>query len=298
MTNLLLAIRPKTLTAALAPIIASAGYVLFFYNEINYYIFTLALASAIFIQIATNLFNDAIDFKKGADGADRLGPERVTQSGLMSSKQVFYWAAFFCVLAVLAGIPLVIHGGWPIVIIGIVSLVMAYAYTGGPYPLAYLGLGDVFVMIFFGWVAVQGMCYLQSGEWTSTSFALGTQIGAFGTVLIAINNLRDARQDREVGKLTLAARFGKTFTLIEILSLYYFAFVMQLVWFVNEAFFAAFFPLILLWPAFDLIKKIKETQPGPEYNKFLGLAAQLQLKFALLLLAGFLFDHMGWTISL
>ena len=137
----LIAFRLKTLTAAFVPIVVATSLVHFEGLNYSWSISGWALLSALFIQIATNLFNDAIDFKKGADTKERIGPKRVTQSGLIQQKTVYQVAGLFCFLSILCGIPLVIKGGIPIVILGLVSVLMAYLYTGGPYPLAYKGLG-------------------------------------------------------------------------------------------------------------------------------------------------------------
>ena len=290
MSSLLLAIRPKTLTAALAPIIATAGYSIYFKERVTWWIFLCALVASVCIQVATNLFNDAIDFKKGADTEERIGPQRVTQAGKMSEKKVYLLAAIFCLGAVVAGIPLVIKGGLPILLVGIVSLFMAYAYTGGPFPLAYFGLGDVFVLIFFGWVAVAGLIYLEFGAIDLNSIVLGSQVGALATVLIAINNLRDAEQDRRVKKMTLAARFGARFTEIEISSLYGLCIVGGGYWWHLGARTAALLPLLLIWPMISLIRDIKNTPPSPQYNVFLAKSAKLQLLFTILLCLGFVTD--------
>lgn len=150
MKSWILALRPKTLTAAVVPVIVGSGVAALHPLGWKPWISVFALLSACFIQIATNLFNDAIDFKKGADTNERLGPRRVTQSGMLSSRSVMMGGVIALVFAMGFGIPLVIRGGLPIVAIGLVSVLLAYAYTGGPYPLAYRGLGDLFVFIFLG----------------------------------------------------------------------------------------------------------------------------------------------------
>src|SRR5258708_26381300 len=173
-------------------------------------------AGALFIQIGTNLVNDALDFKKGTDTAERLGPLRVTQAGLLSAGAVMRGAYVCFFLAALCGIPLVLHSGWPLLAIGLGSIAAAYAYTGGPYPLAYHGLGELFVLIFFGLVAVGGTFYIQRGTLDWTVLAMGVAIGLLAVALLAINNLRDAKNDVHSGKRTMAIRFGETFERIEI----------------------------------------------------------------------------------
>lgn len=170
-----------------------------------------ALGSAILIQMATNFFNDVLDAERGADGQGRLGPQRVTSSGVLSKRQVMRAGLITLGLAVLAALPLVWLRGWVIVAVGLPSIYFAYGYTGGFARLAYRGLGEVFVMIFFGWVAVLTSVFIIGGTIDLAAWALATGCGAFSCVLIAINNLRDFEGDRQVGKMTPAARFGVNF---------------------------------------------------------------------------------------
>src|SRR4029077_15472545 len=135
-----------------------------------------------------------------ADNSERLGPARVTAMGWLSPRKVLAFGGICFFIAFLCGFPLVIEGGWPIVVIGLVSIAMGYCYTGGPYPLAYKGLGDLFVLIFFGWIAVGGTYFLLTGTWTMSMLVAGTQVGLLGVVLIAINNIRDRHQDAKSGK--------------------------------------------------------------------------------------------------
>lgn len=287
MTNIsqwVLAFRPKTLTAAVVPILVGTAIA----EQPQVWIAGLALLASLFIQIATNLVNDAKDFLKGADTEERVGPKRVTQAGVFSSRQVMLGAYFFFALAVLAGLPLVLHGGLPILVIGLFSLAAGYAYTGGPFPLAYRGLGDLFVFIFFGLIAVMGMHFLFDQKWSVNAAVAGAQIGLLCTVLIAINNLRDAPTDWKVGKRTLAVRFGKTFARGEIAFALLLPFVLQLHWW-NQGFgLAAILPLLTFPLAVVIIAKVWRTEPGPVFNKFLGLSALQHILFGLLLTIGLL----------
>jgi 1,4-dihydroxy-2-naphthoate octaprenyltransferase len=167
-----------------------------------------ALLGALLIQIGTNLANDVFDYQKGADTTARLGPLRVTQAGLLSPGQVLagMWLTFG--LAVLIGVYLVIVGGWPIVVIGLLSIASGIAYTGGPFPLGYRGLGDLFVFIFFGLVAVCGTYYVQAGTVSAAAWWASLPIGLLATAILVVNNLRDIDTDRAAGKKTLAVRFG------------------------------------------------------------------------------------------
>lgn len=282
MINWILAFRPKTLTAAVVPILVGSALS----EAPQYWIAGLALLASLFIQIATNLVNDAKDFQKGADTEERIGPRRVTQAGVFTSKQVLLGAYFFFALAVLTGLPLVIHGGWPILVIGLFSLVAGYSYTGGPFPLAYRGLGDVFVFIFFGLVAVMGMLFLMDGEWTHSAAVAGSQVGLLCMVLIAINNLRDASTDGKVGKRTVAVRFGETFARSEITVALAVPFLLQLYWYQQGEFQAALLPLMTVPLAFSIALKIWRTPPSPAYNQFLGLSSLQHILFGLLLALG------------
>lgn len=287
--SVLLAIRPKTLTAAIVPIMVAASLVHMQTSHVIWWIVVCALLSATFIQIATNFFNDAIDFKKGADTETRLGPQRVTQSGLMSSKSVFVWGLTFCILALLFGIPLVYQGGWVIVGIGLVSLFLAYGYTGGPFPLAYKGAGDLFVVLFFGIIAVGGVYYLLVGGWNLDALIAGLQCGFLATVLIAINNLRDMDQDRLVNKKTLPVRFGASVAKLEIIVLIITTYGLNFYWWMTkELLWALVLPTLTLPLAFILISKLLKTKPSKKYNQFLALSALLQISFCLLLSIGFL----------
>ena len=169
------------------------------------------LGAAICIQIATNLFNDAIDAQKGSDTEKRLGPKRVTASGLVPQKTVLTWAGIFLGLACLLSGFLIMERGWVIIAIGIPSLYLAYGYTGGKFPLAYLGLGEMFVFIFFGLIAVVGTYFVQTGEWSYEALLLGAIVGSLSCFLIATNNLRDVAEDTSTGKKTLTVRIGPSF---------------------------------------------------------------------------------------
>ncbi len=282
----LLALRPKTLTAAIVPIAVATALVKAEGREIQWWISVAALLSSVFIQIATNLLNDAIDFEKGADTDTRTGPRRLTQSGLVSKRQVMIGGFLSLGVALALGIPLVIEGGWPIVVIGLVSMFLAYGYTGGPFPLAYLGLGDLFVILFFGLIAVGGTYFLHTHTINGPVIVAGLQVGFLATVLIAINNLRDSPQDKLVGKKTLAVRFGPLFSRVEIAFLAYSPFLLG-VYYGNLGWqWAGYAPLILVPLAGHIVRGLWKTEPGPMMNRYLGLAAALQLAFGLALSVG------------
>ena len=204
----LMATRPKTLPAAVVPVWVGCELAYFLTGRLDFFLAVMTLLGAVAIQIATNFFNDAIDAEKGADTEKRLGPVRVTASGLISKKAVYASGVFFLAMAVVCGWFLIEARGWVMLAIGLPSLFLAYGYTGGPWPLAYRGMGEVFVILFFGLIAVGGTAFVQMGEWPWESVLLGLQIGLLSAALIAVNNLRDVEEDTLSGKKTLAVRWG------------------------------------------------------------------------------------------
>ncbi len=282
----LLAFRFKTLTAAFVPVLVATCLSQALGAFHGYWVSLLALFSAFCIQIATNLLNDAIDFKKGADTETRIGPQRVTQQGWLTEKQVWAMGLLFLALAVVLGWPLVARGGLPIVILGLVSVFLAYGYTGGPFPLAYLGLGDLFVILFFGLFAVGGTYYLQTLNINTAALVAGLQIGFLSTILIAVNNLRDSDSDRLVNKKTLAVRFGDTFVKIEILILTVLTYLLNLYFLVahQKVYVLVTFALVPL--AGFIVGLVFTVESKKNLNKVLGLSALHQLLFALLFSVG------------
>lgn len=200
--------RPKTLAAGVVPVWVGGVLAWKLSGAFDAWLWTCTLLGALCIQIATNFFNDAVDGKKGADGEGRTGPRRLTGTGEMSFAHVMGIATAFLVGAVFFGAFLVMERGWPMLAIGLPSLFFAYGYTGGPFPLAYRGLGEIFVILFFGFVAVMGTVFVQTGEWPREAVLLGGQIGLLSAVLISVNNFRDREGDALVGKRTLAVRLG------------------------------------------------------------------------------------------
>jgi 1,4-dihydroxy-2-naphthoate octaprenyltransferase len=202
-----LAARPKTLVAGFVPV-AIGSALAFRAGKFQPLVFLAALFGALFIQIGSNYVNDGADFEKGADTEDRLGPMRMAASGALTPKAL-YWGAGLCfALAFTLGMYLVLVAGWGIFALGVASIIFAAAYTAGPFPLAYLGLGDLFVLIFFGLAAVLGTFYSHTQSLTSGALSLALATGIHGMALIAINNLRDIPTDEKIGKRTLAVRMG------------------------------------------------------------------------------------------
>ena len=278
----LLAARPKTLPAAIVPVWAGCVLAWKISGHFDLTLAMLTLAGSLSIQIATNFFNDAIDAKKGADTERRLGPRRVTASGMLKPRTVMSIAVGFLILAVLCGHQLYQVRGWPILAIGIPSLFLAYGYTGGPLPLAYRGLGELFVILFFGFVAVAGTVFIQTGGWPRESWLLGLQIGLLSAVLISINNFRDREEDATTGKRTLAVRFGPKFAAAMIwLEIKVAAFV-GLAWiaFGKPMLMFASLPVLLLGAR--IIWVVLTLPPGPAFNRLLALAGLQLILFAAL----------------
>ncbi len=207
----LAAARPRTLTAGFVPVVVGVALAAR-RGPIDIAVAAATLLAALAIQVACNLANDYYDFVRGADTGERLGPLRATQAGLLSPHAVLGGFLACIVVAALVGLGLVAHGGWPILAIGIVSLFLAWAYTGGPYPLAYHGLGDIFVLLFFGVVPVCGTYWLQRAQLDVEVVVLSVPIGLLATALLVVNNLRDIPTDRVAGKRTMAVRLGEAGT--------------------------------------------------------------------------------------
>jgi 1,4-dihydroxy-2-naphthoate octaprenyltransferase len=201
--------RPKTLAAGVVPVWAGGVLAWKLSGLFDAWLWVCTLLGALCIQIATNFYNDAVDGKKGADGEGRTGPRRLTGTGEMSFTQVVGIGTAFLVGAAFFGAFLVMERGWLMLAIGLPSLFFAYGYTGGPFPLAYRGLGELFVIVFFGFVAVMGTVFIQTGTWPREAVLLGGQIGLLSAVLISVNNFRDREGDALVGKRTLAVRLGR-----------------------------------------------------------------------------------------
>ena len=217
--SVFIAIRPKTLSASIAPVLVGSA-IAFNSSQFNMRIFFLTIFSAIFIQIGTNFANDVYDFINGADNDERIGPTRAVQANLISVNVMKYLTIIAFSLSVICGLPLVIKGGYPILLIGILSIISGYAYTGGPYPLGYNGWGDIFVFIFFGPIAVCGTFFLQLGYVSIESVISGIVMGCLSVTLLCINNIRDVDTDSNVGKRTIAVRFGVMFVKYLFISLF------------------------------------------------------------------------------
>lgn len=283
-----LAVRPKTLPAALSPVIVGIALAL---SDKVFALFPAlaALSGALLLQIGVNLANDYFDFKKGIDDGDRLGPIRVTQSGLISPKEMTIGIVTTFGFALLIGFYLVVVGGWPIFIIGVASILSALAYSGGPYPLASLGLGDLFVFVYFGVVAVCGTYYVQALALTWLVLASAVPVGFLITAILVVNNLRDMEGDARVGKRTLAVRLGRKGSRIEYVVLLVAAYAVPvLLWLFGTSSMAVLLTLLSI-PIAVPLGHLVCTRSGPILNRALASTARLTLLFSVLFGLGLLF---------
>ena len=280
-----LAVRPPTLAAAVIPVAVGAACA-FASGGLRWGPTLGCLLGAIWIQIGTNFANDVFDFEKGADTGERLGPTRAVQAGLLTPAQMRrgMWLAF--AVATACGIYLTAVAGWPLVVIGIASILSGIAYTGGPYPLGYNGLGDLFVMIFFGFVAVAGTAFVNLGFVPELALWAAVPVGALATNILVVNNIRDRRTDREAGKSTLVARFGRRFGEIEFFLLLALAYLVPLLlWRTGTASLYVLFPWITLPRAALLFGQLLRLD-GKELNQTLVGAARLMVLHGLLFVVG------------
>lgn len=204
----LLAIRPKTLPAGMVPVVLGSALAAAD-GSFRPLSAGIALVCALGIQVATNFINEIYDFRKGADTTERLGPVRSVAAGLIREETMIRVSAVLLTVIFLLGLYLVSVAGWPILLVGVLSLLFAWAYTGGPYPIAYSGFGDLFVFIFFGLVAVSGTYYVQTLRLDIPVLLAAAAPGAFSVNILLVNNIRDIETDRRVGKMTLPVRIGR-----------------------------------------------------------------------------------------
>jgi 1,4-dihydroxy-2-naphthoate octaprenyltransferase len=278
----LLAARPATLPAAVVPVIVGTAAALHGQNQFQPGPFIAALVAALLIQIGTNFANDVFDFRRGADTPDRLGPPRVTQTGLVTPKQVLNATYLTFALAALIGIYLVLEGGWFILLIGALSIVAGLAYTGGPFPYGYHALGDLLCFIFFGVLGVIGSAYLQTHTVTPLALTASIPTGCLVTTILVVNNLRDIDTDRQVGKTTLAVLLGRGGTRAEYTILLALAYVVPpALWLLGQIGSWFWLPWLTLPLGGWLVRFVSTTQGRP-LNQALKRTGQLHLAFGLL----------------
>lgn len=282
-----LAARPKTLPAAAAPVLVGTA-IAWQARGFSAGPAVAALVGALLLQVGSNFANDVYDYEKGADTDARLGPLRVTQAGLLSGRDVKrgIWVVFG--LATLVGVYLTFVAGWPVVVIGLASIAAAIAYTGGPLPFGYHGLGDLFVLLFFGFVAVCGTAFVQMGEVPRAAWPAGLMEGFLATAILVVNNVRDHETDRLVGKRTIPAMFGRAVGVAEYGILLMGAYVIAwwMVW--GQQVSAWSLLVFLTFPiAVVLIVHLRKYR-GPVLNQTLSRTAKLLFVFSVLFSVGIL----------
>jgi 1,4-dihydroxy-2-naphthoate octaprenyltransferase len=284
----ILAARPKTLWAAVAPVLI--GTVMAFERgSVAWLPAAAALFGAVMIQIGTNFSNDYFDWKKGTDTLDRLGPLRVTQAGLVkpeTMKTAFTLAFFFVACA---GAYLTWRGGWPIAVIGAISILSGILYTAGPYPLGYIGMGDFFVLVFFGPVAVGGTYYVQALDMDTTVLVSGLGPGLLSVAILTVNNLRDLDEDKKAGKKTLAVRFGRNFARVEYLLCILIASAIPTSFvLLGQGHSLCLGTLAVPFLAIPSIRKVFTSQDGPTLNGVLAATGKLLLVYSIIFSVGWL----------
>jgi 1,4-dihydroxy-2-naphthoate polyprenyltransferase len=280
-----LAARPKTLSAAVVPVLVGTACTAAL-GGVRWGPAAAAFGGALLLQIGANFANDVFDFEKGADTEERLGPTRAVQAGLLSARamRAGMWLVFACALAI--GVYLTSVAGFAILGIGIASIVSAIAYTGGPYPLGYNGLGDVFVFVFFGLVAVCGTVFVQLGQVPPLAIWAALPIGALATAILVVNNLRDIATDRVAGKRTLAVRFGERGAIVEYSLLLFIAYAVPLLLAAQRVLGpVVILPLATLPTALSLLLALTRER-GRALNPLLARTAKLLLLFGALFAAG------------
>jgi 1,4-dihydroxy-2-naphthoate polyprenyltransferase len=281
---LLLATRPKTLPASIVPVLIGSSLA---YSEgfFNLPVFILIILCAVFIQIISNYFNEIYDFYRGADSKGRVGPPRAVSLGLLPVKVLRNVTIILVFITLGMGIFIVSYAGYPILIVGLVSLFFAYAYTGGPYPLAYLGLGDIFVFIFFGLAATMGTYFVFAHKITILSFIYAIQPGFLSTNILGVNNLRDVESDRIVGKNTIVVRFGKTMAQYLYIGLIIVTYLVSLYLYLSSGLLLKLLPFLTIPYAVILCIQLRNVS-GPELNNILAGTGKLLFIFGVLVSLG------------
>ncbi len=283
----ILASRPKTLLAAFVPVIVGSS-IAYYDGKFKLLAALVALICAVLIQIGTNFVNDLYDYLAGTDTAERVGPQRVLASGLISPEEMKKAIFITFGLTFILGLYLVYISSYITLIIGIVSILAGIAYTAGPYPLAYNGLGDVFVFIFFGLIGTVGTYYVQTLDVTPFAVWASIPVGALITNVLVVNNYRDIEQDSKAGKNTLAVKYGKKFTRIQYVSFTIVSYlILFVVYFTYKQSLFVFLPALTIPLAIKLVKMIY-TFKDQQLNKTLELTAKLSAIYGLLFAAGIL----------
>ncbi len=287
----LMAARVRTLPAAVGPVLV--GTALASYMHVFHPLrFVAALVGAIFIQVGTNLSNDYSDARRGADAEDRLGPVRITAGGLVPPRQVLLATYLSFGVALAAGAYLIAVAGWQLLLVGAASILAGVLYTGGPRPYGYEGLGEVFVFLFFGIVAVAGSFFVQMRHLDWEAFALAVPVGLVAAGILVVNNIRDIETDRRAGKRTLAVRLGRARTRALFALMIYGAYLLALVtWVFGPLKAWVLLPWLTLPVGAELVRQVRNRTDGPSLNQALAQTGLLQLAFCMLLAAGILLSR-------
>jgi 1,4-dihydroxy-2-naphthoate octaprenyltransferase len=286
----LMAARPRTLPAAVAPVLVGTALAAT-EGTFKGLTFVAAMVGAVFIQIGTNLSNDYSDARRGADTEDRLGPVRVTAGGLVPPRQVLLATYLAFGVAVLAGAYLIATAGWELLLVGAASILAGVLYTGGPRPYGYEGLGEVFVFLFFGVVAVTGSYFAQVEEVSWEALVLAVPVGLLAAAILVVNNVRDLETDRRAGKRTLAVRLGRPRARGLYAAMVYGAFLCAPIpWLAGSDELSPWLllPLLALPLAVPIVRTVRNRTDGPSLNGALARTGLLQLVFCVLLSAGIL----------
>ncbi len=287
----LMAARVRTLPASVAPVLVGTGLA-GFAGTFHPLRFLAALIGAIFIQVGTNLSNDYSDARRGADTEDRLGPVRVTAGGLVPPRQVLVATYVSFGIAVLAGIYLIVVAGWQLLLVGAASILAGVLYTGGPRPYGYEGLGEAFVFLFFGIVAVAGSYFVQVKHLEWEAFVLAIPVGLLASGILVVNNIRDIDTDRRAGKRTLAVRLGRVRTRVMFAGIVYLAFVLApATWIFGPLRPWVLLPWLTLPLAARIVRAVRNHTDGASLNQALAQSGMLQLAFCMLLAAGLLLSR-------
>ena len=285
----LMAVRLRTLPAAIAPVLVGTALAHALDDVFRPGAFIAAMLGSILIQIGTNLSNDYSDARRGADAEDRVGPVRVTAGGLVPPKQVLMATYITFALAALCGVYLVAVAGVELLIVGVLSIAAGVLYTGGPRPYGYEGLGEIFVFLFFGVAAVAGSTFAQTESWPVEAFVLAVPVGLLAAAILVVNNVRDIDSDRRAGKRTLAVRLGRDRGRTLYGAMMYGAYlVAPLPWLLGPLSPWLMLSWLTLAPAVMLVRIVRNHADGPTLNEALARTGMLQLAFCLLLSVGIL----------
>lgn len=282
------AARLPTLPAAVVPVVVGSATAWAVRQQFHVGVFFAALVAAVLIQVGTNFANDLFDYKKGADTTERKGPVRVTQAGWATPRQVAVATGVAFGLAFIIGLYLVFVGGWPVLVIGIVSIICGMLYTAGPWPLAYHGLGDVFSFVFFGVVAVVGTHFVHTGHIDGLALSASVPVGLLVTAILAVNNLRDIDTDAQTGKRTLSVRLGEKGARTFYIALIIGAFLVPPLLLLGSSGPAVLLPFVTVGLAGRLLRDVAGGMQGVALNGVLAGTGRLHLLYGLLFAIGLL----------